>query len=178
VLRRLVVVSLAGALMICAAPVRALAASDDWRPLDGHYQCVWHCRERAGLFRNEPRPAAPSRPARSSPGKAVARGIDRETPRYGFGFSSWLSSLFGDRHWRTSGPSYPVGRYDSGWYGDNWGYRYDQPRWDDRWDGRWDHRYWHPGWYGRPDDRDHWSWDDGRDSGYTAHRHHPRDGDF
>ena len=172
-LRRLVVVVLSGALVICAAPIRAFAASDDWHPLDGHYQCMWHCQERARLFRSEPRPASPSPPPKS-PG-----GWERPGSGYGYGsgsgFFSWLTTLFGDRRWRTD-RSDPARRNDSGGWEDRW-------RWDDRWgwDDRWDDRYWHPGWYGRPHNRDRWnwhdwSWDDGRDSGYTAHREHPRSG--
>jgi hypothetical protein len=92
----------------------------------------------------------------------------------GFGFFSWLTSLFGDRSWRTSRRSDPSP--SQSWTG----YRHDGWDRDDRWglDDRWGWDDWHHGWNRRPRYRDNWSWDDGRGSGYTSHRHHPRGGDF
>jgi hypothetical protein len=184
VLRRLVVATIAGALVLGAMPPRAFAASDDWRPLDDHYRCVWRCRERARLFRTSPKPVAPkvARPTKAPAVVTRAEAPDRYSGS-GFGPFSWLTSLFGDRSWRTST------RYEDRPCGDDWRYRndgwgwgnrrgWDDYRWhnDDRWsrDDPWGWDDWHHGWDRRPRYRDNWSWDDGRDSGYTAHRHHPR----
>ena len=184
--RRLVIATTAGALMLGAMPARAFAASDNWRPLDDHYRCVWHCQERARLFRTSPKPVTrKAAPVAKAPA-VVNRAPAADRGPGGFGPFSWLTSLFGDRSWRTST------RYDDHLYGDDWRYRNDGWGWgnrsgwddwwhnDDRWswDDRWGWDDWHHGWDRRPRYRDNWSWDDGRDSGYTAHRHHPRGGDF
>jgi len=254
VFRRLVVAALAGLLVLGAAPPRALAASDDWRPIDGHYRCVWHCQERGWLFRPTPKSAgSKARPAakamtrkkaavsqKATQGMAPAP-VDKKGPPptgdvtdpagsaveevpaddhggdldrrpragrgdgVGFGFFSWLTSLFGDRTWKTSRPTEPRraprswnGLHDEGRdFGDPFdrGYPRDsfapgEPHPDAwPWDpgGCWHHfGCWHPRpcsypdwcWRPRPHYRDHWRWDDGRDSGYTAHRQHPRGRDF
>ncbi len=240
-LRRCVVTALAAFLLLGAVPTRASAASDNWRPLDDHYQCVWHCSQRGWMFGSAPKrgtgkkaaalrqtgaaaPAPAASTTASSPGDPQGSGDPSRTDRgtgFGFGLFSWLTSLFGDRTWKTSRPSEPSttpqtlrGNPDDGrgrsarWGRDDpwdWGHEsnsFGWGAWHNGWgDGSGWHDPWYPcdpwwgchrpshhcpawvgcyrpsypggGWHSRSHD-----WDDGRDSGYTAHRHHPRGGDY
>ena len=167
--RRLFVSVLVAALTLAVAPHPASGLGDD------HFRCMYRCKQRGDSY---------AQPRRSSPVRPL-----RHDCSCGWGQGGWGRG----GHGPWSGAGWHGGQNRAEGYGDGW---YHRPgRWDrrdrgdrgDRWDrrARWDRRdRWdRRGWGGH-----RWRWDHrdrgehrhdpSRDSGYDAHRHHPRGRDF